>query len=267
MSKLRLCPLKSSSKGNATLVLEDTTKILVDCGISGKSLAESLSNLGISPEELDAILITHEHSDHTKGIGIVSRKFGLPIYANAPTWQALDEQTKNLDPANKKTFTTGCEFYINDIKITPFKTSHDAAQSVGYVFETNGSKVAIATDMGIVTSQTLDTLTGCDAVLIEANYDPNLLEIGSYPYELKRRIKSDIGHLSNDDSGALAQSLAQSGTKEIILGHLSEENNFPQLALKTVENFLLPLLSSSNFPKLSVVARDGEIICSDCQNT
>ena len=218
MSKLKLCPLKSSSKGNASIIFNDSTKILVDCGISGKTLSESLSSLGISPQELDAVLITHEHTDHTKGVGVISRKFGLPIYANSPTWGAIKSQLGQISPCNMRTFTTNKEFYINDIKITSFETSHDAVEPVGYVFETKDSKAAIATDMGIVTEDILGILSGCDIALIEANYDPNLLEIGTYPYELKRRIKSSLGHLCNDDSGALAKSLAESGTKEIILG-------------------------------------------------
>ncbi len=266
MSILKIHPLRSSSKGNASLILSDSTKILVDCGISCKALSESLSFLGLSPENLDAVLITHEHTDHTKGVGVVSRKLNIPIYANAPTWDAIKGQLGIIATSNIRTFTTNKEFYINDIKITSFETSHDAAESVGYVFETKDSKVAIATDMGVVTDSVIDILLGSDIALIEANYDQNLLEIGSYPYELKCRIKSSLGHLCNDDSGALAQILAESGTKEIILGHLSEDNNFPQLALKTVENFLANLLSSENPPKLSVVTRDGKLIRTCHQN-
>lgn len=260
MSSLKLYPLKSSSKGNSTIISSDRTKILVDCGISCKLLGESLVQLNIDPSDLDAILITHEHSDHTKGVGVVSRKYNLPVYANAATWQAMSTQIGKINDINKQFFVTGESFYINDIKIKSFCTSHDAAEPVGYALETSTSKVAIATDMGVVTDEVLSIITGSDVALIEANYDPKLLEIGTYPYELKKRIKSELGHLCNDDCGALAQLLAESGTKEIILGHLSEDNNFPQLALKTVENFLSDALCSKNPPELSVVTRDGNVI-------
>ncbi len=232
----------------------------MDCGISGKLLDDSLAQLYIEPSDLDAILITHEHSDHTKGVGVISRKYNLPVYANAATWQAMSAQIGKISEENKQFFVTGESFYINDVKIKSFRTSHDAAESVGYVFETSASKVSIATDMGVVTDEVLSIIAGSDVALIEANYDPSLLEIGSYPYELKKRIKSKLGHLCNDECGALARLLAESGTKEIILGHLSEDNNFPQLALKTVENFLSAALSSKNPPQLSVVTRDGKVI-------
>lgn len=260
MSSLRLCPLKSSSKGNATIIFNNNTKILVDCGISGRLLCESLSRIGIDACDLDAVLITHEHSDHTKGVGVISRKYNLPVYANAATWNAMSTQIGAVSDEIKKGFTTGEEFYINDIKIKSFHTPHDAAESVGYVFEDDSCKVAVATDMGIVTDEVLSVISGSDIALIEANYDLNMLEIGSYPYELKRRIKSELGHLCNDDSGALAQILVENGTKEIILGHLSEDNNFPQLALKTVKNFLSGAFRSQNPPLLSVVTREGAVI-------
>lgn len=257
MSFIRLCPLKSSSKGNSTVVFDGSTKILVDCGISGKILEQCLENAGIRAESLDAILITHEHTDHIKGVGVVSRKYNLPIYANAATWQAMEGQLGNIKSENKRVFETGADFYINDIAVKSFHTSHDAAESVGYTFEKNGKKVAVATDMGMVTDEVLSAILGSDAVLIEANYDLNMLEIGAYPYDLKRRIKGDLGHLCNDATGALAQLLAESGTCEIILGHLSEENNFPMLALKTVENFIFENCDNRRC-HLSVMTREGQ---------
>ncbi len=256
LSRLKICPLKSSSKGNATLITNENTKILVDCGISGKTLCESLEKIDIRAAELDAILITHEHTDHTKGVGIASRKYNLPIYLNALTWNFAKSQIGRIEEENLNIFETGDEFYINDIKVKSFHTPHDAAESVGFVFEDSSGRAAVATDMGFVTDEVLSVICGCDTVLIEANYDLNMLEIGSYPYELKQRIKGNRGHLCNDDSGALAKILAESGVKEIILGHLSEENNFPLLALKTVENFF----TKENAPRLAVVGKDGEVI-------
>lgn len=263
MSELKLCPLRSSSKGNATIVFDKNTKILVDCGISGKALEECMNAAGVSPEIIDAIVITHEHSDHIKGVGIVSRKYNLPIYANARTWQAMGTQLGKISEENKRVFETGRNFYINDIAVNTFHTSHDAAESVGYIFERNTEKVAIATDMGRLTEEILATICGSHTALIEANYDENMLDIGPYPYELKRRIKGSCGHLCNDVSAQLARFLAENGTEKIILGHLSEENNFPQLALKTVENSLAECTACIEALKLSVVTRDGRVMESD----
>ncbi len=259
MSELQLCPLRSSSKGNSTIIYDDTTKILVDCGISGKVLAESLALNQIAPEEINAILVTHEHSDHIKGVGVISRKYNIPVYANEATWQAMAHQLGKISDDNIRIFETGNSFSINEIRVHTFHTPHDAAESVGYVFENKECRVAVATDMGFVTDEVLNAIQGCNSALIEANYDPNMLEIGTYPYELKRRIKSNTGHLCNNDSGALAQILAENGTREIILGHLSEENNFPQLALKTVENFVFGACNHDGC-RLSVVTRDGNLL-------
>lgn len=260
MSELKLCPLRSSSKGNCTIVFSGDTRILVDCGISGKALEECLSAAGLDPKYIDAILITHEHSDHIKGVGIVSRKYNIPIYANLCTWQAMKGQLGKIRDENIRVFETGTKLYINSIEVNSFHTSHDAAESVGYVFEKNGEKVAIATDMGRLTDEILDAVCGSHTALIEANYDENMLDIGPYPYELKRRIKGDHGHLCNDASGQLARFLAESGTKRIFLGHLSEENNFPQLALKTVENCLSDCVTASEKFRLAVITKEGRIL-------
>lgn len=263
MSKLKLCPLRSSSKGNSSIILGKSATILVDCGISGKTLDECLASAGISPQTIDAIVITHEHTDHIKGVGIVSRKYNIPVYTNKATWQATNGHLGKISANNKKIFETGRDFYINDIKVHSFHTSHDAAESVGYSFEENGEKVSVATDMGTITDEVLASISGSHTVLIEANYDLNMLEIGSYPYELKRRITSKLGHLCNDDCARLAVFLANSGTRKIILGHLSEENNFPQLALKTVENYLSSAACSCGRLQLSTVTKDGRFLCTE----
>ncbi len=260
MSQLKLCPLRSSSKGNTTIVFNKNTKILVDCGISGKTLEECLSSAELPCSAIDGIVITHEHSDHIKGAGVISRKYNIPVFANNPTWQAMEPQLGKIAPENKKIIEVGREFYIKDIKTNSFLTPHDAAQSVGYVFESAGEKVAVATDMGHITDEAFSAIRGSHTVLIEANYDENMLEIGSYPYELKQRIKGSSGHLCNHDSGCLAKALAESGTRKIILGHLSEENNFPLLALKTVENILSECQTLADELSLSVMTREGKLI-------
>ncbi|MDO4744110.1 MAG: MBL fold metallo-hydrolase [Clostridia bacterium] len=263
VAELKLLPLRSSSKGNSTIISGKSAKILVDCGISGKALDECLASVGILAESIDGIVVTHEHTDHIKGIGIVSRKYDIPVYANASTWHAIGGQLGKIRDENKKIFETGSEFYIKDIKIQSFHTSHDAAESVGYTFEIPDEKVSVATDMGKITDDILNAICGSHTVLIEANYDLNMLEIGPYPYELKRRIKGDMGHLCNDDCADLAKVLAKTGTRKIFLGHLSEENNFPGLALKTVEN----CLTSGECPiknlQLAVMAKDGRFLCAE----
>ncbi len=250
--ELNLCPLRSSSKGNVAIVFNKNTKILVDCGISGKALEQCLCVAGVELDTIDAIVVTHEHSDHIKGVGIISRKFDIPIFANDGTWNAMRTSLGKIKEENIRVFETGEEFYINDIGVSAYSISHDAAEPVGYTFFYKDEKVAVATDMGIVTENVLSALQGCHTALIEANYDLNMLEIGSYPYELKCRIKGECGHLANSDSGKLAKILAESGTKNIILGHLSEENNYPPIAFETVRECLCGLST-----ELSVVLRDG----------
>ncbi len=260
MSQLKLCPIRSSSKGNASIIFSSGTKILVDCGISGKTLEDSLASLDLSCSDFGAIVITHEHSDHIKGVGVISRKYNLPIFANAPTWQAMEDCIGKISPENKKVIEVGHEFYINDIKVNTFPTSHDAASPVGYIFELNSEKVALATDMGEITKDVVKALSGSHTALIEANYDEALLDIGSYPYELKKRIKGPFGHLCNQDSGVLARVLMQTGTKKIILGHLSEENNYPLLAFKSVEEILSSSSPLEDDFKLFVMTREGKLI-------
>ncbi len=232
MSRLDLYVLRSSSKGNASLISTDSCKILLDCGISGKSLEESLSLLNVSPLELDAILITHEHSDHTKGVNTVSKKYNLPVFATYGTWGHLKRTCPNIASQNINTIGESETFFLGNITITPFPLSHDAAQPVGYAFQTDSDKISVVTDTGVITDCILNTVKGSRTILLESNYDLFMLEAGNYPYDLKRRIKSEIGHLSNDDAALTALDLAKLGTQEIILGHISPENNYPDLALK-----------------------------------
>lgn len=254
MSQIKLCPIRSSSKGNSTIVFTKDTKILVDCGLSGKVVEAFFKSAGLDGNSLDAIVVTHEHSDHTKGVGIISRKYNVPIYANASTWKAMERDLGKLAEENRKIFSTGEEFYINDVKVNTFFTSHDAAESVGYVFESDGEKVAVATDMGFVSPEIIQATSGAHTVLLEANYDANMLDIGSYPYELKRRIKGEKGHLDNCDAAEFACVLARNGTKCLFLGHLSEENNYPMIAYNAVKEQLC-----EQCVELLVVEKDGKI--------
>ena len=232
MSRLDLCVLRSSSKGNSALIFTQNSKILLDCGISCKALEESLALFSLSPQDLTAILITHEHTDHTKGVNTISKKYNLPIFATDGTWKRLKRACPNVAPQNIHTICENEVFLLGDISVTPFPLSHDAAQPVGYSFETDADKISAVTDTGVITDHILNVVKGSRTILLESNYDLSMLEAGSYPYDLKRRIKSEIGHLSNDDAALTASCLARFGTREIILGHISPENNYPDLALK-----------------------------------
>jgi len=238
MSNLQICSLRSGSKGNAVLVFTQNTKILVDCGISGKNVEACLSGIDINPCDLDAILVTHEHSDHTNAVGIMSRRYDLPIFANTATFIAMLDKIGKVDDNNIKTFKNAETFEIGDIAINPFSIPHDAADPVGYSFFKGSNKVSLATDMGHLSNEVISNLQNSGTVLLEANHDLNMLSLCGYPAYLKKRIKSDFGHLSNDTAGKLAVLLAASGTRKILLGHLSDENNHPSLAFETVNEIL-----------------------------
>ena len=235
---MNLCSIRSSSKGNAILVCTKNTHLLVDCGISGKLAKEGLNELGLKPESLDGILITHEHQDHIGGVGVMSRRYGLPIYANQKTWAAMASALGKLNDGNRRTFENETEFMIGDITVRPFPIPHDAADPVGYSFTSGEKKVSIATDIGVLEESIFRAVKGSDAILLEANHDRNLLDMGSYPLPLKQRIRSEKGHLSNEDAGYAAKFLCKMGTCQIMLGHLSAENNYPLLAEQTVVNIL-----------------------------
>ena len=228
--ELRFAPLFSGSSGNATYVGCDDAHILVDAGLSGSRVTGELQKVGVDPRDLMAILVTHEHIDHIKGVGILSRKYDIPVYATEGTWRGMENKIGAVTLKNMRVFEPGQDFYIGSINIMPFSTPHDAAQPVGYSFETGGVRLAIATDLGHIKEGWLKQIRGADAALLESNYDPGMLETGPYPYELKRRISGKHGHLSNEDAGRVAVELAKNGARQIILGHLSKENNFPELA-------------------------------------
>lgn len=235
MAKLRICSLRSSSKGNCILVYTETTKILVDCGISGKIMEGCLAEIGIEPGALSAIVVTHEHTDHIKGVGVSARKYNIPVFSTYGTWSAMLRSVGDIPQGNRRVCSEGISFEVGDISVLPFPISHDAAQPVGYVFRCGEQRIGVATDTGIMTEEIFESIKGCDAVLLESNYDLFMLEAGTYPYELKCRIKSDLGHLCNDDAALIARDLVRSGTKTLILGHISPENNYLDLAYQTAK--------------------------------
>ncbi len=236
--ELRFSPLFSGSSGNAIYVGCDDAQILVDAGMSGTRVFQELERVGVDSRGLDAILVTHEHADHIKGIGILSRKLDLPVFATEGTWQGMYGKIGPIAEKNRVIIEAGQDFFMGSIDVTPFPIPHDAAEPVGYTFEADGAKLAIATDLGCIRDMWFNHVLGADAVLLESNYDPDMLRAGPYPYELKQRILSRHGHLSNDDAGRAAAELARHGTRQIILGHLSKENNFPELAMRSCELYL-----------------------------
>jgi phosphoribosyl 1,2-cyclic phosphodiesterase len=232
------CSLYSGSSGNSMFISSGSAKILIDAGLPGKSIEKALTDIGQNPAELDGIFVTHEHSDHVKGIGVLSRKYNLPIYANELTWNAMPGSIGNIKESNIKVIS-GEHISIKDLDIVSFEIPHDSAAAQGYAVYHGNKKVAVATDLGHYSDVVRKNIEDADVVLIESNHDVEMLKFGPYPYPLKRRVLSSFGHLSNDDCGkAIAAMIDGVKRKRVILGHLSETNNYPELAYQTVVNIL-----------------------------
>ncbi len=235
---VKFCSLFSGSSGNALFIGTERTKLLIDAGLSGKRILEALCSIGENPAELSAILISHEHVDHVRGAGIISRKQNVPIYANERTWCAMEGGLGPVKLENRVCFNTGEEFEIGDICVRPFPIPHDAAEPVGYNFMTEGKRITTATDIGHMNKELLSYIEGNDLLLLESNHDIEMLRVGPYPWSLKKRIMGDHGHLSNEMAAKVIAYMADRGCRKFILGHLSHENNFPELAYQTTLNAL-----------------------------
>jgi phosphoribosyl 1,2-cyclic phosphodiesterase len=229
---LSVCILASGSKGNAVFVSGAAASILIDAGLSGVEIERRLKSRGIDPKNLDAILVSHEHSDHIQGVGVLSRRYHLPVYISAKTQNAASSQLGNL--YDLKTIKCGTSFTINDLFIHPFSISHDAADPCGFTINQNGTKIGIATDLGIATAMVKEHLKECTLLILEANHDEEMLINGPYPWPIKQRIKSRTGHLSNAASKILLEELQHDRLKHVMLAHLSETNNTPQKAVNEV---------------------------------
>jgi phosphoribosyl 1,2-cyclic phosphodiesterase len=250
----KFCSLYSGSTGNSSLIQTNTTKILIDAGESAKKIADALISLNIEPTEINAILITHEHSDHVKGLGTFSKKYNIPVFANTETWDAMPVQKEKILADNIKYFEFE-KFDIGDITIHPFSIPHDAANPCGFNVYHDGKKISVATDIGHMTTEVVNNLSNSSFILLESNYDPNILKCSSYPYSLKQRILGPNGHLPNETAGKTISYLAEHGLNSVMLGHLSKENNFPELAYKTVvEELMNSNINYENF-KVSVANR------------
>ncbi|MCM0647135.1 MBL fold metallo-hydrolase [Clostridium swellfunianum] len=230
--------LYSGSSGNSMFISSGEAKILIDAGLPGKSIEKALKDIDQNPAELDAIFVTHEHSDHVKGIGVLSRKYNLPIYANELTWKAMPSSIGNIKEDNIRVMLEN-QVSIKDLDIVSFEIPHDSASAQGYAVYHGKKKVAVATDLGHYSEIVRKNIEDADVILIESNHDVEMLKFGPYPYPLKRRVLSDFGHLSNDACGnAISELINGSKRKRVILGHLSETNNYPELAYQTVVNIL-----------------------------
>lgn len=231
---LKFCSLYSGSSGNSFFVQSDNSKILVDAGVSCKKIVDALASLNVAIEYIDAIFVTHEHTDHTQSIGTISKKYNIPVYANIKTWLAMPNQKEKINENNIYYFRNNEEFNFKDLKIFPFSIPHDAANPCGFNIYNQETKISIATDIGHIDTNVLNNLKHSKFILLESNYEPEVLKFSPYPYKLKERISSPIGHLSNIDAGKTINYLADYGLENVMLGHLSKENNFPELAYKSV---------------------------------
>lgn len=257
---MKLCSIASGSSGNCICVGNECTTILIDAGISGKKIEAGLNEIDMTTKEINGILVTHEHSDHIKGLGVLARKYGIPIYTTASTRDAILETTAvgKISEDLFQVIQPDQPLCIGDLEVSPFSIYHDAADPVGYRVNHNGQSIAVATDMGHYDDYIVKHLQGLDALLLESNHDVNMLQVGSYPYYLKRRILGERGHLSNESAGQLLCKVLHDKIKTILLGHLSLENNYEALAYETVCSEITMgdnPYKSSDF-KISVAHRD-----------
>lgn len=235
---LRFCSFASGSSGNSYLVKDDNTAVLIDAGISGKRILQGLEETGTPREQVRALLITHEHIDHVKSIPVLTKRIpDLRVFANRATWECIQ---RPVEDRFREVFETGRDFMIGDLRIRTFPVPHDAAEPVGFSIYGSGKQISICTDVGCVTEEIQEEIQGADLLLLEANHEREMLLMGRYPYPLKQRILGDEGHLSNVSAGeCLGQIIAgQEKKRQVLLGHLSHENNDPHVAMLAVENTL-----------------------------
>ena len=254
---LNFCSLYSGSSGNSLLVETENTKLLIDAGVSSKKIETALNDINIDPSTLDGILVTHEHIDHVQGLGTLSKKFDLPVFVNQETLDAMPKQKDKISENNIKTFKISDKFDIGDLEIKPFSIPHDAANPCGFNIWKNNKKISIATDIGHMTNPILKSLEESLFIMLEANYDPEVLRCSPYPFTLKSRIAGPTGHLPNEMAGKTISHLLKSGLKNAMLGHLSKQSNFPELAYKTVVDELISNNYNEDCISLSVASRDN----------
>lgn len=227
--------LASGSTGNSLYIESGNKKVLVDAGLSGKKITSLMNDVGRSPADLDAIFVTHEHTDHIHGVGVLSRKHNIDVYANEKTWGAMSKNIGTIKPEHQHHFEMGKTLTLGDMDIESFGVSHDAIEPQFYQFHRNNKSFVVLTDTGYCSDRVRGTIKNADCYLIESNHDLNMLRMGKYPWNLKQRILGDMGHLSNEDGALVMTDIIGDKTKRIYLGHLSKENNLKELAHMTME--------------------------------
>lgn len=235
---LQFSVLASGSTGNAFYIASEKTQLLIDAGLSGKKMDQLFDNIGKDPSELSGILVTHEHSDHIKGLGIFARKYNLPIYANENTWKSMEKQIGKLTPDQRFHFDANTVKTFADMDVESFSVSHDAIDPMFFAFHSGDKKVALVTDLGYVSESIKKTVEGADAYIFEANHDIGMLQMGRYPWSVKRRILGDSGHVSNEDCGLALSDIVTNRTQRVYLAHLSKDNNMKELARMSVDQVL-----------------------------
>lgn len=235
---LKLSTLASGSTGNSIYIGNKNTNILIDCGISGIKLQNALKSIGVQPQYIDAVFITHEHTDHINGVGVFSRRFNIPIYATEKTWYIMQNKIGSILPNNKIIIYPNEKIIINDLYLNAFSVPHDAVDPVCYNIFYNNIKISLLSDLGHVNDNILEKIQGCSALIIESNYNAHMLLNGSYPEQLKKRVIGQYGHISNETCASIICYTISEKLKDVILFHISKENNTKKLALSTVTNIL-----------------------------
>ena len=239
MSDFKISVLASGSSGNCLYVETGKKKLLVDAGLSGKKITTLLGQIDRKPEDLDGILVTHEHRDHIHGVGVLARKYKLDIFANEKTWQAMEPLIGDVHLEQKNIFNMGQVMTLGDLDIESFGVSHDAAEPQFYQFHKDNKSFVVLTDTGYCSDRVRGIIKNADGYLMESNHDLGMLRMGSYPWSTKQRILSDKGHLSNEDGALVATDVIGDKTKRIYLGHLSRENNLKEIAHMTMTDALI----------------------------
>lgn len=261
---MRFCVLGSGSKGNSTYVESGETRILIDAGFSGVEVRRRLTAIDVDIATLSAIVVTHEHTDHIRGAGVLSRKYQLPVFANPGTFRAAGSGLKKL--FNACEFSPGESFVFQDFKIHPFSISHDAADPVGFIFSNDQRMLGYCTDTGVVSRLMHHRLAGCHGLVLECNHDPEMLKNGPYPQHLKQRVRSKTGHLANADAASFLSAILHDGLEHVVLSHISETNNRPEIAHKVVTKVLHEIREKGGpgcvLPKVSLAMQEqvGEVV-------
>lgn len=235
---MRYTTLASGSSGNCSYVESNDTKILIDAGMTGRKVERGLESLGINPRQVDALVVTHEHIDHVRGVGVLARRYGMRVLATEGTWAGMAGLVGDIPEEQIYTVSVDEKVAVKNLEMEVFPTPHDARSSIGLTFDDGKKRLGLATDAGYVTRGMGRRLTGCEAVILESNHDPLMLQEGPYPWYLKKRISGMQGHLSNQAAGEALVKLCDTGTRQVLLAHLSEENNHPEVAAGTVGNIL-----------------------------